>query len=184
VSIIGLNDPLIRAFTDISLKYRRVRRKRLWAGWIKMPLGTKVGLNTGDCLLDGDPAPLPTKVLEPPPQSIFGPFLLWPNGWMHQDATWYGGRPQPRGLSVRWDPAVPLPKRRRSPPIFDLCPLWPNGWMDQDGTWRGGRLWSSPHCAGWGHSSPPQKGDRAPNFRPIFIVAKRLDASTCHLVWR
>jgi len=19
--------------------------------------------------------------------------LLWPNGWMHQDATWYGCRP-------------------------------------------------------------------------------------------
>ena len=22
--------------------------------------------------------------------------LLWPNGWMDQDATWHGGRPQPR----------------------------------------------------------------------------------------
>jgi len=29
----------------------------------------------------------------------------------------------------------------------------------------------------------PQKGDRAPNFRPISIVAKRLDALRCHLVW-
>jgi len=29
-----------------------------------------------------------------------------------------------------------------------------------------------------------QKGGRAPNFRPIFIVAKRLDASRCHWVWR
>ena len=30
----------------------------------------------------------------------------------------------------------------------------------------------------------PQKGDRAPstNFRPIFIVAKRLDGSRCQLV--
>ena len=28
----------------------------------------------------------------------------------------------------------------------------------------------------------PQKGSRAPNFRPIFIVAKRLDASRCHLL--
>ena len=28
------------------------------------------------------------------------------------------------------DPAVPSPKRRRSPPIFGPCPLWPNGWMD------------------------------------------------------
>ena len=33
---------------------------------------------------------------------------------------------------------------------------------------------------------PPQKGGGAPlpNFRPISIVAKRLDASGCHLVWR
>ena len=30
----------------------------------------------------------------------------------------------------------------------------------------------------------PKKGDRAPNFRPMFIVAKRLHASRCHLVWR
>jgi len=26
---------------------------------------------------------------------------------MHQDATWYGGRPQPRGLCVRWEPIPP-----------------------------------------------------------------------------
>ena len=31
---------------------------------------------------------------------------------------------------------------------------------------------------------PPQNGGKAPNFRPIFIVAKPLDASRCHLVWR
>jgi len=30
----------------------------------------------------------------------------------------------------------------------------------------------------------PKKGDRAPNFRPISLVAKRMDASRCHLVWR
>jgi len=36
-----------------------------------------------------------------------------------------------------------------------------------------------------GDTTPlPTKGGRAPNFRPIFIVAKRLDASRCHLVWR
>ena len=27
------------------------------AGWIKMPLGTEVGLDLGDIVLDGDPAP-------------------------------------------------------------------------------------------------------------------------------
>jgi len=31
------------------------------AGWIKMPLGTMVGLSLGDFVLDGDPAPFPKK---------------------------------------------------------------------------------------------------------------------------
>ena len=56
------------------------------AGWIKMPLGMEVGLGPGHTVLDGDPAPLPRQGAEPPPP-IFGPFLLRPNGRMHQDAT-------------------------------------------------------------------------------------------------
>jgi len=44
------------------------------AGWIKMPLGTEVHLGTGDVVLDG--------------VAVFGPCLLWPNGWMDEDATW------------------------------------------------------------------------------------------------
>jgi len=55
-----------------------------------MALGMEVGLGPGHIVLDGDPAALPQKRTQPP---IFGPFLLWPNGWMHQDATWYRGRP-------------------------------------------------------------------------------------------
>jgi len=31
---------------------------------------------------------------------------------------------------------------------------------------------------------PPQKGGTAPNFRPMSIVAKRLDGSRWHLAWR
>ena len=48
----------------------------------------RIGLGPGHIVLDGDPAP-------PPPKggSIFGPYLLQPNGWMDQDATWYRGRP-------------------------------------------------------------------------------------------
>jgi len=33
---------------------------------------------------------------------------------MHQDVTWYGGRPQPKGLCVRWGPSS-LHKKGRSP---------------------------------------------------------------------
>ena len=68
------------------------------------------------------------------------------------------------------DPA-PLPKNRPSL-------LWPNGWMDEAGTWHGGRPQPRRLCVRWGPSILPQKGGRPlPNFRPISIVAKRLDAS-------
>jgi len=70
-----------------------------------MPLGVELGLSPGDFVLDGDPALPASKMGAEPPSPIFGPFLLWPNGCMHQDATWYGGRPQPRGLCVRWGPS-------------------------------------------------------------------------------
>jgi len=52
------------------------------AGWIKMPLGMEVGLGPCHIVLDGDP--LPQGHI---PAPIFGPCLLWPNGWMDQDAT-------------------------------------------------------------------------------------------------
>jgi len=38
--------------------------------------------------------------------SVFGPCLLWPNGWMDEDATWYEGRPRPRPHCIRWVPAL------------------------------------------------------------------------------
>jgi len=65
-----------------------------------MPLGREVGLGPSDIVLDGDPAPLllPKKGQRPP---IFGPCPLWPNGWIDQDATWYGGRLRPWPHCVR-----------------------------------------------------------------------------------
>jgi len=81
-------------------------------GWIRMALGIEVGLCPGHIVLDGDPAPLPKKAGGAPPSPIFGPFLLWSNGCMHQDATWYGGRPQPRRHCVRLGPSSPLKRAR------------------------------------------------------------------------
>ena len=63
---------------------------------------------------------LPKGGAEPP---IFGPRLLWPNGCMDQDATWYGGR----HLGLRDIVSCPFPKGARQPPIFGQCLLWPNG---------------------------------------------------------
>ena len=47
--------------------------------------------------------------------------------------------------------------------------------MDQDETWHGGRPLLRPHCVRWRLSSPLQKRDTAPNFRPMSVVAKWLD---------
>jgi len=41
---------------------------------------------------------------EPP---VFGRCLLWPNGWMDQDVTWYEGRSRPRHIVLHEDPAAP-----------------------------------------------------------------------------
>ena len=100
----------------------------------KMPLDMEVGLGPGDFVSDGDPAPLPKKGDGAP--KIFGPCLLWPNGWMDQDGTWHGGRPQPRRLCVRWGPSLPLTQKgvKPSSPIFGPFLFWPNGWMHQDAT--------------------------------------------------
>ena len=55
------------------------------SAWIKMLLGMEVCLGPSDFVLDGVPAFPPQKGRRP---TIFGPCLLWPNGWMDQDATW------------------------------------------------------------------------------------------------
>jgi len=73
------------------------------AGWIKMQLGREVGLSPSDIVLDVDPAsPLPEGDGAPP---IFCPCLLWPNGRMDQDASWYGGRPRSSDVVLGRDPA-------------------------------------------------------------------------------
>jgi len=76
-------------------------------GWTKMPLGMEVGLSPGDFVFNKDLAPPRRKRAQPHP--IFGRCLLWPSGWMDQDATWYGGKPRPRRRCVRWGRSSPPP---------------------------------------------------------------------------
>jgi len=83
------------------------------AGWTKMPLGTEVNVGPGDFVFDGDPA-IPRKKGNTHPHPIFGPCLLWPNGWMDQDASWYGGKRLPRRRCVRWGCSSP-PWKGHSP---------------------------------------------------------------------
>jgi len=133
---------------------------------ITIPLGTEVGLSLGDIVLDGDPTLPPPKGHSPSP--IFGQCPLWPNGWRDNDATWYGGRPRPRRVRVRWEPSSAQPHS-----IFGPSLLWPNGWMDQDATWYGGKSRPRRRCVRWCRSSR-LKGAQPPSFWSMSIVAKRL----------
>jgi len=76
-----------------------------------MPLGTEVGLSLCDIVLDGTQLPQKKGHHTHP---IFGPCLLWPNGW---DATWYGSRPRPRPHCIRWGSSSQR-KGHSSPPSF------------------------------------------------------------------
>ena len=54
--------------------------------------------------------------------------VLWPNGWMDPDATWYGGRHRPKPHFVRWGLSSPCPPNKEGSeqsPIFSPCLLWP-----------------------------------------------------------
>ena len=61
----------------------------------------------GHIVLDGDPAP--PKGAQPPN------FPLWANGWMDEDATWYGSRPRPKRHCVRLKPSSPHGKGHSNP---------------------------------------------------------------------
>jgi len=112
-------------------------------GRIKMKLGRQVGLVPGHIVLDGVSAPRTERGTAAPHlkftgagfgcvRIIRGPCLLWPNGWMHQDEIWHGGRPRPLPNCVKWGPSSPPPKGYSPLPNVRSCLLWPNGWIDQD----------------------------------------------------
>ena len=134
------------------------------AEWIKMALGTKVGLGPGHIVLDGDQLPSPKRGHSPQFSAHF---------YCGQTA---GCIKMPLGMEVGLSPGdivldedqVPTQKKH-SPPIFGQCLLWPNHCMYQDITWYGGRPQPRRYCIRRGHSRPP------PNFRPMSVVAKWLD---------
>jgi len=52
--------------------------------------------------------------------------VLWPNGWMDQDATSYGGRRRPRRRFIRWEPSSFCAKKGIAVPLtFRLV-----GWLE------------------------------------------------------
>jgi len=108
-------------------------------------------------MLDGDPAPLPKKGRGQSPQIIVDLCLLWPSGWMGQDASWYEIGLGPCHIVLDGDPA-PLSKKGTQPPIVDLCMLWPSGWMGQDASWYEIGLGPGHIVLDGDPAPPPQKG--------------------------
>ena len=53
------------------------------------------------------------------------PTLLWPNGWMDEDATWYGSRPPRRPHCIRRVPSAPRKGHSTPSPFLGPCLLWP-----------------------------------------------------------
>jgi len=98
-------------------------------------------------------------------------------------AKWLDGLRCPWDF-VSWGPSLPLQKAAEPPPRFsaDVYCGQTCGWIKMA---LGMEVGLSPgHIVlGGDPAAVPQKGGRAPNFRPIF-VAKRLDTSRCHLVWK
>ena len=95
---------------------------------------------------------------------------------MDEAGTWHRGRPQPRRLCFRGD-LVPLPQKGAEPlPNFRPISIVANGWMHQDAM-LGMELGLDPgeFVLDFDPVAPPQEGGRPPNFRPMFIVTKRLD---------
>jgi len=58
------------------------------------------------------------------PYPISDPYLSWPNGWMDEDATYYGSRPRPKPHCVRLGPGSSRKSGTAAPPFFGPSLLW------------------------------------------------------------
>ena len=123
------------------------------------------------------------------PHPILGPRLLWPNGCMDQDATWYGGRPRLRDIVFDVDPAIPEKWTHPSHQIFGhvYCGQMA-GWMK---TPLGTEVELGPgHIVLDGVPAPAKGAQQPPSFRPMSIVvtvAHLLLLSFCitnHIGWQ
>ena len=92
------------------------------ARWIRIPLGTEVGLGPGDCVRWG-PSSASEKRVQP---LSFWPMYIVAKRWLDEDATWYGNRPRLRPHCVRRGPSSTARKGLSSPPLFGPCLLWPS----------------------------------------------------------
>jgi len=124
----------------------------------------------------GTHLPLP-KGAQPP---ILGPYLLWPNIWLDQDATWYKDRRLRRQHCIRWGPSYPPSKKGTAPSQFSAL----SGLIKMPlGTEVG--LGSGNNVLDGGSSYPPLFGPCLlwPNSCPYQLLLSTLPKIHAHVLW-
>jgi len=102
---------------------------------------------------------------------------------MDSDATWYGDRPRPRRLCIRWGPSYPQKKGHTPTKFFALVYCGQTaGWIKMP---LGTEVNLNPgdialHA---GVAATPKRGTAPPpSYRFMSVVAKTLDGRRHHLV--
>jgi len=143
------------------------------AAWIKMSLGMEVGLGPGDFVLDGDQAPPSSNGgrCPHPPKKFFLAHLYC--GQMAACIKMPLGMELglgPGDFVLDGDPGPP------PPPKFSahICCGQMAAWIKMS---LGMELGLGPgdFVLDGDPAPPPNRGAEPPNFRPMFIVTKRLD---------
>ena len=108
--------------------------------------------------------------------------VLWPNAWTDQGETWLAGRPRSRPHWVRRGPSSSSSKGAQPLPQYSAhvrCGQTA-GWIKMP---LGVEVGLGPGDIGL-HGDPAlpfSEGAQTPNFRPIYVAAKWLHGSRCHL---
>ena len=114
------------------------------------------------------PSPPPPTRAQPP---IFDPCLLWPNGCVYQNTTWYECSLSLGDIVLDGDPAL-LPYRGIVPSQFSA-----NVRCGQTAGWTkmplGMEVGLDPGDVVLNGVAAPLKGAQTSSFRPMSIVAKR-----------
>jgi len=84
--------------------------------------------------------------------------VLWPNGWMHQDETWHGGRTQPWPHCVRWGPSSPTQRGTAPKLSANVCSGQMAGWIKMPLGME----------VGLGPGDIVLDGDPSPTFQPMY----------------
>jgi len=143
----------------------------------------EVGPGPGDFVFDGDPAPSPKWGRSPLPNFSTNFYSTQTAGCITMPLYVEVGF-SPGDFVFDGDPA-PSPMGAEPPLQFSAHVYCGKtaGWIKMALDMEVGL--GLRHIVLDGEPAPlPQNGGRAPHFRPIFIVAKRLDESRWHLAWR